>query len=231
MTKQGAGVRSEVILTVAEAIEGGKLPTLGFNMRDYIMPASADVQDWTGQNHQMVGDIAGWTVSLFTRDGVQRLHPLSLAMLRQIAENADMLNYVADVFEIGDEKALHLCAPWHEVENFAVRRKIQSSLHAVNAVEVLRYLAKTGEVVWDPRYRFDVANVDYSLIEQRLAAGHSLVLQAGDELFPDDPMPDRETDPAEYRFWKARNFARIYGGNARTGARLLAEHSETDETL
>lgn len=116
-------MNKEKILAVADAIEAGSLPALGFNM-DYEYDDSAFASDYNGTSCGAVACIIGWTNTVFP------------VPARHIGSGF----WAGETLDLTPDKSDKLFYP--DV-NCEYRR-----ITPAEAAETLRHLAETGEVDW-----------------------------------------------------------------------------------
>jgi hypothetical protein len=137
-------MRHHVILSVISALQGHEIKNIGFNMEPYCAPSS-EFHDWLGGNNDHVCDIAGWTTMLFTSAGIRRNKPLTVAELKGMALEQNLITHTASAMGISEETTMMLCAPWVLIDMF----KLEPSRISLDiAVDVLKHFLTTGNVEW-----------------------------------------------------------------------------------
>jgi hypothetical protein len=124
----------ENILKVADAIEQGSVPGLGFNMAVHMGEGWGCLSDVSGRHYGTVACIAGWAATLAYEGDFTRVIGRGS---NAIAEKA------RDWLGLSEGEASQLFYPWGET---GVR--FLGDLTVKQAVRTLRLLAVTGKVDW-----------------------------------------------------------------------------------
>lgn len=136
-------MRIDVIKAVIDAIERQEPRHLGFNMLVYA--ATADERcyhDHIG-GKPYVADIAGWTATLFTREGLRRAKPLAFTDLYDLTMSQNMVDYLAQAFDIHQEQAIALIKPGAAIDALSINA---NEISHSTMLMVLRDLVRTGDV-------------------------------------------------------------------------------------
>jgi len=140
-------LRKDSIIAVADAIEFGEIPFVGYSHNTYFNAVNADkdIRDMSGRERPFVADIAGYAVALFFFDGGKRQKPLDHTGLSEVINQTPttLIEIVARIFGITEDQALELIAS----EDFAPEK-----IRPNQAVGALHTLAETGEVKWFKDY-------------------------------------------------------------------------------
>ena len=121
-------MNEDMILRVADAIEFGNIPWLGFNMNAFFV---TDVfgEDRSPRDCGTVACIAGWTIAV-----ADNMSPPASDLVRQFGRAAKILDlspYQSDELFFGSHAGIEL---WDITPSHAAR--------------VMRHLAQTGQVDW-----------------------------------------------------------------------------------